>query len=119
MNRKEKKLLGYYRALPAEQQHALLDYAEWLAERHSGTAMADAPSEPLDIPRPADESVVKAIKRLTATYPMLDTSKMLTKTSSFMTRHLIEGHSSSDIIDELEVYFRECYEKQVGDADGA
>ena len=119
LKKPEQRLLRHFRSLPPEQQQALSDYAEWLASRYRDAAKQKVPAQPLDIPRPAEESVVKAIKRLTATYPMLDTSKMLTRTSTFMTRHLIEGQSSQAIIDEMEDYFRECYERQVGDADGA
>lgn len=112
MKKKEQRLLKSFQQLPAEQQQALSDYAEWLVSRYGQTDEAVVPAEPLDIPRPAEESVVRAIRRLTETYPMLDTSDMLTKTSSFMTRHVLEGQDSIEIIDEMEAYFRECYEKQ-------
>lgn len=113
MKKKEQRLLKSFQQLPTEQQQALSDYAEWLVSRYGQTDEAVvAATEPLDIPRPAEESVVRAIRRLTETYPMLDTSDMLTKTSSFMTRHVMEGQDSAEIIDEMEVYFRECYEKQ-------
>ena len=121
MNKGEKALLASYQRLPREQQQALVDYAEWLTTRYAAVSenLATTPEKPLDIPRPDEESVVKAIRRLSNTYPMLDTSEMLTKTSSFMTRHVMEGQDSGAIIDEMEDYFRECYEKQAGDADGA
>lgn len=110
--------MKYYQQLPSDQQQALSNYAEWLVSRYGKTNEIVVATEPLDIPRPAQESVVKAIRRLSETYPMLNTSEMLTKTSSFMTRHVMEGQDSAEIIDEMEVYFRECYETQVGDADG-
>lgn len=118
MKKTEKAILESFRLLPAEQQQALADYAEWLAARY-GQADEAVSRQPLDIPRPAEESVVKAIRRLSNTYPMLDTSEMLTRTSSFMTRHVMQGQDSAEIIDEMEEYFRECYEEQIGDADGA
>ncbi len=119
MKKTEKALLESYRLLPSAQQQSLTDYAEWLVSRYGRQAEEAVSSEPLDIPRPEEESVVKAIRRLSNTYPMLDTSEMLTKTSSFMTRHVMEGQDSAEIIDEMEDYFRECYEQQIGDADGA
>ena len=119
MKKTEQKLLERFRRLPAEQQQALSDYADWLTSRYAEAEAPVVASTPLDIPRPSEESVIKAIRRLSDTYPMLDTSTMLSKTSSFMTRHLMEGQDSAKIIDEMEEYFRECYEKQIGDADGA
>lgn len=121
MKKSEKALIESYRRLPREQQQALVDYVEWLTTRYATVSEepATTPDKPLDIPRPEEESVVKAIRRLSNTYPMLDTSEMLTKTSSFMTRHVMEGQDGGAIIDEMEDYFRECYEKQAGDADGA
>jgi hypothetical protein len=118
LNKNEKTLLKYYQQLPSDQQSALSDYAEWLVSRHGQIEEVIVATEPLDIPRPSEESVVKAIRRLSDTYPMLDTSEMLTKTSSFMTRHVMEGLDSAGVIDEMEDYFRECYEKQFGDAKG-
>ena len=97
--------------LPEAQARALLEFAEFLAARYGGPQEATAP---LDIPRPAQESVVKAIKRLGATYPMLDRSKMLNETSVLMTQHVIQGRDAVEVIDELEVLFRRHYEKLVG-----
>ena len=55
--------------------------------------------------------MVKAIKRLGATYPMLDRSKMLNETSVLMTQHIISGRDVIEVIDELEIMFRRHYEK--------
>ncbi len=67
--------------------------------------------EPRDIPRPENESVVSAMKRLTKTYPMLDTKDLFTQASSLMTQHIIRGREAMEIIDELEQLFREHYKK--------
>ena len=116
MSSPEAKLRDIFHRLPDSQQQQLLEYAEFLDARH-GITPSEAPGEPLDIPRPEQESVVKAIRRLSQTYPMLDTRDMLHKTSSFMMRTVVHGEDSSQVIDEMEVYFRECYEKQVGQRD--
>ena len=60
----EKRLREIIGELPETQAVALLEYAEFLAARYSGPKEI---AEPLDIPRPEKESVVKAIKRLGAT----------------------------------------------------
>lgn len=109
MTADERRLLRLYRALPTNRQEGLLDYAEFLHGR-TQPEPADTPVEPLAIPRPAQESVVKAIKRLRSTYPMLDRTKILHETSGLMTQHLIHGKAAAEVIDELEALFRRNYE---------
>ncbi|HJW80668.1 MAG TPA: hypothetical protein VJ396_00365 [Acidiferrobacterales bacterium] len=103
----EKRLREILGELPETQAVALLEYAEFLAARYSGPKEITAP---LDIPRPEKESVVKAIKRLGATYPMIDRAKMLNETSVLMTQHVISGRDAVEVIDELEILFRRHYE---------
>jgi hypothetical protein len=55
--------------------------------------------------------VVVAIKRLRATYPMLEPSKLLTETYELMTQHVMQGRDRVEVIDELEVIFRRHYER--------
>jgi hypothetical protein len=104
----EQRLREILGELPEAQARALLEYAEFLAARYSGPKEVTAP---LDIPRPQKESVVKAIKRLGATYPMVDRAKMLNETSVLMTQHVISGREAAEVIDELEILFRRHYEK--------
>jgi hypothetical protein len=103
-----KKLLGYYRELPDEVAQQLLDFAEFLASRHKVETKEIALPE--DIARPENESVVIAVKRLSATYPMLDKDKLLNDTASLMTQHMLHGREAVEIIDELEVIFRKEYD---------
>ncbi len=93
--------------LPAPQAQQLLEFAQFLQERY-GACELPAPES---IERPAQESVVKAIKRLAATYPMLDRAKMLHETSALMTQHVMQGRDAVEVIDELEIVFRRHYEK--------
>lgn len=116
MANREDSLLDLYRILPADQQQALLDYAEFLAERY-GKAAEPVSLQPVDIPRPENESVMKAIKRLSKTYPMLDTKELFEKTSSYMTRSLMQGEDDLLIIEEMELYFEERYRSFVGEQD--
>ncbi len=118
----ERRLRDILRSLPESQARTLLEFAEFLDARSrqgaAGVGASGPPAAPMpaDIPRPAQESVVKAIKRLAATYPMLDRSKMLNETSSLMTQHVIQGRDSVAVIDELEVIFRRHYETLLGGA---
>ncbi len=122
----EKRLRDILRRLPEQQARTLLEFAEFLDARAAqpvdaaGLPASQAAVIPLpaDIPRPEQESVVKAIKRLAATYPMLDRSKMLNETSSLMTQHVIQGRGRIEVIDELEIIFRRHYEKFLGRESG-
>ena len=117
----EKRLIEIAQRLPAAQVAALLEFAEFLLLRHGITGaevvpvatVAEIPA-PLDIPRPAEESVVKAVKRLRATYPMLDARKLLNETSAIMTQHVMQGRDKIEVIEELEILFRTHYEKLTG-----
>lgn len=112
MTQNEKKLLQRFRSLTENQRETLLDFAEFLAGRAEMDAPAE-PAQPLPIERPAQESVVKAIKRLMATYPMLERNKLLHETSNQMTRHVIHGVPATTVIDDLEVLFRRHYEAHI------
>ncbi len=110
----QKRLLEILERLPPEQAQQLLDYAEFLFVRHGGEP---APVVPLDIERPADESVVVAIKRLRMTYPMLDPAKLLNETYDLMSQHVMRGRAAIEVIDELEALFRRHYERMFSDRD--
>lgn len=103
----EARLLELFRRLPPPQAEQLIEFAEFLSTRHGVEPVATA-IEP--IPRPAQESVVKAIKRLAATYPMLDRRKMLNATATLMAQHVMQGRAAVEVIDELEIVFRRHYE---------
>lgn len=113
MTAEERRLLRLFRELPESRREGLLDYAEFLLAR-AGAEVPETPAQPLPIPRPEQESVVKAIKRLRATYPMVDRAKILQVTSDLMTQHLVHGKSAAIIIDELEAVFRRHFEDSFG-----
>jgi len=107
----EKRLLQLLRRLPPSDRETLLSFAEFLAARAPGP---DLPREPLPIPRPREEKVVHAIRRLRETYPMLDHGKMLNEVSQLMTQHVVQGRPAAEVIDELELLFRAHYERLQG-----
>lgn len=108
-----RKLLDYFRRLSADRRLALLDYAEYLADKEEHSQHSDVPAVPLDIPRPDNESVIKAVRRLRETYPMLDQNRVFNEVSSLMTRHVMHGAAAAEVIDELEVIFRRHYESHI------
>ncbi len=116
--------------LPESGRRTLVDFAEFLCSRQGTPVVgaADArpaapPAEPVvemprPIPRPAEESVIKALKRLAATYPMLDRRKMLNETSELVTQHVIARREAAEVIDELEAVFARCYEEYRAEREG-
>lgn len=108
MTREERELLRLYRMLPARERGSLIDYAGYLAEQAGNEPTLVA--EKVPIPRPSEESVVAAIKRLTATYPMLEPEQLLNDTAGLMTQHVTQGRSAVEVIDELERMFLSAYE---------
>jgi hypothetical protein len=113
--RSDKRLMELYEQLPEAERKSLLDFAEFLASRCEPVA---APSlEPKPIPRPEEESVVAAMKRLRETYHMLDHAKMLHEASGLMAQHLMQGRPAPEVIDELEEMFLRYFEKLTGAQD--
>lgn len=113
MNSAEKKLLSFCRQLGPSDQEMLMAFAEFLANRKEETAPTETIPEPEPIPRPDSESVVAAIKRLTATYPMLDKPQLLNETSALMTKHVMQGMDVVEVVDELEALFQRFYQDLV------
>jgi len=109
MTADERRLLRQFRALSEGKRSSLLDYADFLLNRELPDA-PEVPVLPLPIPRPDKESVVKAIKRLRETYPMVDRAKILHDTSACMTKHLVHGKPAAEVIDELEALFQNHYQ---------
>ncbi len=106
----EKRLLALLQRLPPEQVQRLLEYAEFLLERHG---LPEETPQAVAIPRPQEETVMQAIKRLSTSYPMLERRTLFNETSVLMTQHVLGGRDAVEIIDELERVFRRHYESFV------
>ncbi len=111
----QRRLLACYDGLDEQGRESLLAFAEFLMQRRGSQALdevaADAVQNPKPIDRPAKESVVKAIKRLSQTYYMLEREHLLDQTSSLMMSHVMQGRDAVSVIDELEIVFSEHYER--------
>jgi hypothetical protein len=103
------RLQQIFNQLSPEHQQMLLAFAEFLQTRVVSNSAP--PRQPQYLPRPADESVVAAIKRLSQSYPMLEKAKILDKTSSLMTEHILQGRDKVSVINELEVIFEQHYKE--------
>ena len=108
------KLLSLFEQLGAGEQQTLLAFADFLAVRSASltAGMQRAPvivPAPERIERPAQESIVAGLKRLSRTYPMLDKSEMLSATSDLVATNIMQGTDSARVIDELEEIFATHY----------
>ena len=120
------RLNALFETLDAGDRATLIAFAEFLSQRAGATpggppgseasldTVAEAePAEalPEPAPRPAKESVVAAIRRLTRCYPMLKRSKVFNETSQLMSQHVMEGRPAAEVIDDLEALFAEHYRR--------
>ncbi len=106
-------LVEIFEYLPEQDQHTLLEFAEFLKSR-APEPKAEI-TEPLGIPRPEEESVVSAIKRLKQNYPMLSQKELLHETSDYMMQHMMKGVPAIEIIDELEILFEAKFRRLMGE----
>jgi hypothetical protein len=108
LRRDDRELLRRIGDLGEADRHALECYLEFLLQRAADRA-PDAPRQPLPIERPESESVVAAMRRLTATYPMIDPDRAFHRASALMSDHLIAGRDAGSVIDDLEALFEELW----------
>jgi hypothetical protein len=109
MSPAEKKILAVFKKLASAERENLQAYAEFLLSRSGGVLQVPI-AEPQLIARAENESVVAAIKRLSASYPMLEKPELLNKTSALMTQHIMQGRDVTLVIDELELLFADTYQ---------
>ncbi len=114
-SKKERQLLKLFAGLDAENQQHVLSYVEFLASKiQSGDNLSEepVPEVPVIEPRPQNETVIAAIKRLSRSYSMLNKDDMLHETSDLMSSHVLKGRSAEEVIDDLEILFLKHYEKR-------
>ena len=112
----EKALIDLYRQLDSRQQQTLCEFAAFLGTRSTDKSVEkldseSAVAEPEPIDRPSPETVVAAMKRLSATYPMIEKAALLNDASGLMAQHIMQGREAVEVIDELEALFASHYEK--------
>ena len=112
----QQQLTVLIQQLGAGDQATLLAFAAFLASRapaHSVSVKVEPEivPEPELIERPAQESVVGALKRLSKSYPMLNKAEMLSATSDLVAASIMQGSDPVGVIDELQEIFRRHYEQ--------
>jgi hypothetical protein len=106
----EKKLIEVFNQLNITDQSSILSFAEFLLSQSDFVVEPEVLEKPTDIDRPVEENVIAAIKRLTATYPMIKKSGILDQAAKVMTDHMMHGKKAKLAINELELLFSEHYE---------
>ena len=98
---RRRALLAVFERLEPGQQDMLMEFAAALAVRDEVAVPAVMRPEP----RPADESVVAAIRRLIRVYPAAERRQLMGPVSLLMAQHALQGRAATEVIDELEAVF--------------
>ncbi|MBY0269967.1 MAG: hypothetical protein K2X06_08875 [Burkholderiales bacterium] len=104
-------LLAVFDRLEPRQQGMLLDFAATLPARDDPVPATMRPE-----PRPAEESVVAAIRRLTRGFPAAGRRRLIGPVSALMAQHALQGRAATEVIDELEAVFERQHAKTVQSA---
>lgn len=126
MNDTEQTLLALLHKLSEPDKQTLLRFAAFLANdpdtpaiEMTGAGPAATETripQPQLIERPEKERVADALKRLTASYPMLDKKNLLGKASELVAQHVMFGKPANVVIDEIEDMFAKAYDRFVREA---
>ncbi len=104
-----------FRRLDERARDSLLDFARYLAARQAPDGTQETPpAEPLGLPRPEEETVVAAMRRLSRNYPMLNKDELLHQAAALMNAHVMQGRSAAEVIDELEALFQAAWRRYAG-----
>ncbi len=106
---RRRALLAIFDRLDTREQDMLMEFAATLAARDDSSVPAVMRPEP----RPADESVVAAIRRLIRVYPAAGRRRLMGPVSMLMAQHALQGRPAKEVIDELETVFERDHSKAV------
>jgi len=113
MGGEKQRLIDLFNAMSEQHQKSLLDFASFL--QHQSVSVEEEQEleklQPLASPRPEDENVVNAIKRLRASYFMLNTDDLLNQSSTLMAEFMLQGREAEAVINDLEQVFEDYYKK--------
>ena len=108
INTNQPRLLELIDRLPPDKVEQVIDFAQFLVERYS---IERGSTQPLAIAAHPDETVMDAIKRMRATYPMLDAAGLLPQCAELMTQHIMGERERNQIIADLESLFLNKYQE--------
>ena len=104
MSPEARGLARTFDALADADRATLLAFAAFLAER-----AAEPPLAPVVTLRPAEETVMHAVKRLKRSYPMLERRTLMQPVGTLVSAHMLDGRPAAETIDALEAMFAERY----------
>ncbi len=104
-----KALIDLYESMDDERKRSLCDFADFLYAK-ADPISKEIPA-PEDMPRPQQESVVGAVKRLKVKYHMVESMSVFSAASALMTDHMVKGRDLIEVIDEMEILFEDAYDK--------
>lgn len=107
------QLISVYESMDEQSRQSLSDFADFLYERSTPVVKQVPP--PKEIPRPPQETVVGAIKRLKSSYHMVENMAVFSAASSLMTDHMVKGRELDEVVEEMEKLFEEAYRKMLQD----
>ncbi len=113
MSNELQRLTRLLDGMSLEHKKSVLDYAEFLKQKSQQAPANLEPQkklQPLKQARPDDENIINAIKRLRASYFMLNTDGLLNETSALMTQHIVQGRDAVEVIDDLEILFEQHFQ---------
>ncbi len=102
-------LIDLYEAMDDERKQSLCDFADFLYAK--AEPVSKEVPEPEDVPRPQQETVVGAVKRLKVKYHMIESMSVFSAASALMTDHMVKGRDVIEVIDEMEILFGDAYDK--------
>lgn len=114
MGQKRQRLIKLFDGMEQQQQDSLLDYAAFLLnqqEKSDPTQSQQKLAPDLSNPRPEEENVVNAIKRLRASYYMLNADNLFSESSTLMAQFMLHGRDADEVIDDLQQLFEDHYQK--------
>ncbi len=102
-------LIDLYESMDDERKRSLCDFADFLYAK-ADPVSKEVPA-PEDVPRPQEETVVGAVKRLKIKYHMVESMTVFSAASELMTDHMVKGRDVIEVIDEMEILFEDAYSK--------
>lgn len=103
------RLQTIFQSLSHQEQQTLLYFAEFL-EQNRQPSVEEEKVAKVEIPRPDEEKVIHALKRLAKSYPMLKDEAILKQGADLMTLHFVSGQPAAEVIDQLEQIFEQHYQ---------
>ena len=116
------RLMQMFDLLAPAQRDTVLSFAEFLVDRtrrpgdapvSERSAVSAGPlAQPVFEERPDEETVTAALSRLSRVYHMLDTDLLVERASDeLLSRDAIASLSQRGLVDELERFFAEHYQR--------